>query len=364
MHKLIIFLRKTGSALWRTLARYWRVSVWHKVLVIGVSCLVILVSVFYGVGQWYVASQRHKPYVMGVSFIPSYAQSLGLDPQQTMDALIGDVGVRNFRLVSYWNELEPSPGRYDFSSLDWQFKKAEAKQAKITLSIGLRQPRWPECHAPSWTTHEPASLWRTQLNDFMTQVVQRYRQSPALVSYQLENEALLKSFGTCTDFNRERLVTEYNLVKSLDSRHPIIMSRSDNLPTLPLGQPRPDMFGFSIYRRVWDATYTHRYVEYPFPAWYYASLAGMQKLVTGRDSMIHELQAEPWPPNGKGMADISLAEQNKSFNAQRFKGRISFAKSTGMHDIYLWGGEYWYYRLVIEHDSSVWNVAKTTYRNQ
>ena len=126
--------------------------------------------------------------VIGTTFIPAYAQSFGLDAEETMDALLNDVGVRHFRLVSYWNQLEPNAGTYDFSLLDWQFAKAEAKGAKITLGLGLRQPRWPECHMPDWARGEPVSQWQPQLEAFITAVVNRYKTSPALDSYQLENE--------------------------------------------------------------------------------------------------------------------------------------------------------------------------------
>src|SRR6185369_10552392 len=110
---------------------------------------------------------QSKPFVLGVSFIPAYAESLGLDPQETMDALITQAGVRHFRLVSYWDQLEPAPGQYDFSLLDWQFKKAEAAGAHITLSLGLRQPRWPECHLPQWAANSPDDVWQRQLADFI-----------------------------------------------------------------------------------------------------------------------------------------------------------------------------------------------------
>jgi Beta-galactosidase len=364
MQKLIISLKKWPKAIWHSFATYWHHGWWHKVVVSICAIIIVALGTMYGVGQWYIHSQQGKPYVLGTSFIPAYARSLGLNPQQTMDALINDLHVRHFRLVSYWDEMEPTKGTYDFSELDWQFQKAEAAHAKVTLSIGLRQPRWPECHMPDWASNEPAAEWQPQLNSFITAVVNRYKNSPALESYQLENEALLKNFGTCTDFNRSRLVNEFNLVKQDDNRHPIIMSRSNNLPSLSIGQPRPDIIGFSIYRRVWDGTLTHRYLEYPMPSWYYASLAGFEKIFTGRDSVIHELQAEAWPPNGKSITQISLAEQDKSFNAQRLKDTIAFGKATGMHQMDLWGAEYWYYRLTVEHDNSVWNVAKEAFQNQ
>jgi hypothetical protein len=267
------------------------------------------------------------------------------------------------RLVSYWDAMEPAPGKYDFSQLDWQFQKAEAAGAKISLSLGLRQPRWPECHAPSWVdTTKPASQWQPQLEQYITAVVNRYKDSPALDSYQIENEYFLKGFGLCNNFDRGRLISEYNLVKKLDPAHPLVVNRSNNGIGIPVNEPKPDEYGISIYKRVWDAGITHRYLEYPFPAWYYAFLAGAQKIHDGRDMRIHELQAEAWAPNGKELPALSLDEQNKSFNAQRFQGRIEFGKATGMRHIDLWGAEYWYYRLKVLHDPTVWDVAKSTFK--
>ena len=80
--------------------------------------------------------------------------------------------------------------------------------------------------------------------------------------------------------------------------------------------------------------------------------------MTGRDMVVHELQAEAWPPNYQSIQDTSLEEQNKSFSAERFKDRIEFGKGTGMREIYLWGSEYWYYRQQKLNDSSLWDVAK------
>ena len=345
----------------RKFVAYWRHSRWHKFLVVVAAIFLLSLGTMYGIARWYIWSEHNKPLTLGVSFIPAYAQSLGLDPQQTMDALINDVGVRHFRLVSYWDQIEPTQGQYDFSQLDWQFQKAEKAGAKISLSLGLRQPRWPECHPPAWVQNEPTSVWEPQLNDFITAVVNRYKNSPSLDSYQLENEYFLKGFGLCTNWDRDRLVNEYNLVKKLDAKHTLIVVRSNNALGYPAGQPQPEEFGISVYKRVWDAKLTHNYLEYPIPAWYYAFLAGSQKILTGKDMIIHELQAEAWPPHGQTMAETSLEEQNKSFNAQRFKDRVKYGEGTGMREIYLWGGEYWYYRLTVLHDDSLWNVAKEAF---
>ncbi|HEX8182203.1 MAG TPA: beta-galactosidase [Candidatus Saccharimonadales bacterium] len=353
---MISWIRSLGSAI----ARYQRASFRHKVIASSCVAFLLLIGGMYGIARWYIASQASKPLVVGTSFIPAYAESLGLDPKQTMDALINDLGVRHFRLVSYWNQLEPEQGRYDFSLLDWQFAKAEQAGAKVTLSLGLRQPRWPECHMPDWARNKPESVWQPQLEAFMAQVVNRYKTSPALDSYQVENEFFLKGFGICTNFNRDRLVSEYNLVKRLDPTHKAIVARSNNAIGWPVGAPTPDEHGISIYKRVWSPP-IGRYMEYPYPGWYYGFVAGWQRLATGRNMMIHELQAETWTPRGQSIQETSLDEQNKSFDAQRFKDRVEYGRATGMREMYLWGSEYWYYRLIKLQDPSLWNVAKDTF---
>lgn len=337
---------------------YWQRSRLHKLFCVLSAVVILTVGSMYGIAQWYVQSQKSVPYTVGASFIPDYANYLGVDPQQTLDAMLG-IGVKHLRLVSYWSNYEPVQGQYDFSQLDWQFQKAEAAGAKVSLSVGLRQPRWPECHSPSWVdTTKPSAQWQPQLEQFITKVVDRYKNSPALESYQIENEFFLKGFGSCNNFERNRLVSEYALVKRLDPTHKLIVNRSNNGIGFPIGAPTPDSYGISIYKRVWDAALSHRYLEYPFPAWYYAFLAGVQKIHDGRPMIIHEMQAEAWAPNGKELPEISLAEQNKSLDAKRLQDRFDFARATGLRGADMWGAEYWYYRLVVLKDPSVWNVAK------
>lgn len=339
---------------------------WARRLIIIITCFIaVVIGLMYGISQWYIHSEK-GPQQIGVSFIPDYAQSLGLGPQQTMDALTG-IGVKHFRLVSYWSDMEQTPGNYDFSQLDWQFKKAETAHAKVSLAVGLRQPRWPECHMPDWAKQKSENQWQPQLERYMTAVVNRYKNSPALESYQVENEFFLSGFGLCEQtpgaLDRQRLIDEYQLVKRLDPHHTVIITRSNNALGWPVGQPQPDEFGISVYKRVWSPV-VNRYVEYPIPAWYYGFLAGWQKIFLHKDMIVHELQAEAWAPHGKSVTEVNLDEQNKSLNARRFKDRIAYGKATGMPQIYLWGSEYWYYRLTVLHDPSLWNVARQEFDGQ
>lgn len=321
------------------------------------AVILLMTSTMYGVALWYQHKQASKPYELGVTFVPSYASYLGVDPQETFDAIIDDLGVRQFRLVSYWNQIEPEQGTYDFTSLDWQIAAAEEAGATVSLAIGLRQPRWPECHAPTWIdTSQPRDQWQPALERYITAVVNRYKSSPSLVSYQLENE-FFNTFGECENFDRERLSDELALVHQLDPNHPIIISRSNNYAGLPLREPLPDIHGISIYRKVYSP-WVKGYFTYPFPSWYYAFLAGAQQLTSGKPSVIHELQAEPWPANGQGILDASLDEQNKTFDAAQLEANVAFATQTGIRHIDIWGAEYWYYRWQVLGDDSVWQTAR------
>ncbi|MGH7238451.1 MAG: hypothetical protein ACREHG_00135 [Candidatus Saccharimonadales bacterium] len=348
-------MHKLSAAAWRKFAAYWRASSWHRVWLVALLIILLVIGAAYGIGKWYKSTQ--PPQQSGVSFDPDYARYLGLNPETTMKAL-ENIGVKNFRLMSYWSDIEPVKVQYDFSQLDWEFASANKAHAKVTLAIGLRQPRWPECHTPNWVdTSQPEKKWLPQLEGFMTKVINHYKNNPALESYQLENEYFNSNFGECHNDSRPRLISEYKLVKKLDPKHPIIITRSNKYPNLPIGQPRPDKFGEEYYRTVWWPP-GNRFATYPYPAWYYSFLAGATKIATGRDSILTEVQAEPWLEPNKTIFDTSLAKQNQSFSAETFEQNIKFAQSTGLAMAYYWGAEYWYYRLVKLHDPSVWNVAR------
>lgn len=350
------------------LKKWWDRNLWNKFLTVLVAVVVLSVSGMYGIAQWYIQKHANEPLVFGATFIPDYARGLDLDPEETMDAMINDLGIRHFRLVSYWENGEHEPGKYDFSFLDWQFEKAQAAGAKVSLAIGLRQPRWPECHIPDWAVKLTKDDWEPALKKYIAEVVKRYSDHPALESYQLENEFLLRVFGDCFDHDRQRVIEEFDMVKNLDPDTPIIVSRSDNaIPSWPVREPRADLIGASIYKRVWDRTITNRYFEYPLPAWYYAFLAGGAELTTGRNTFIHELQAESWLPDGFSMKTASTEEMYKSLNPERLRHRFSYAVATGMKRIDLWGVEWWYYMKEVRNEPELWNVAReklTRYRNE
>lgn len=343
-------------------ARLWRHSLWNKIWLSLCIFLIFCISIMYGIAQWYMFTHRNVPTQVGVTFIPSYASYLGVEPKKTFQAILSDLQPAQVRLVSYWDEIETSPGKYDFSNLDWQFDMAEKHGTKVNLAIGLRQPRWPECHMPIWQLNQPKDVWYPELKKVMTATVERYKDNPALVAYQLENEYFLSVFGECPDFSRDRLIDEYNLIKSLDTQNPVIVSRSNNAIGFPINEPRPDEFGVSVYKRVWDKTLTKRYVEYPFPAWFYGFLAGGGQLITGKDMIIHELQAEAWTPEGYSILTAPTSELSKSMNPDRLRDRFEYGQATGIKHVDLWGVEWWYAMKVNRGEPGLWNVAREEFR--
>lgn len=344
--------------------KWWRARLLHRIQALLVALCMLVTSGMYGVAQWYIQKHADEPLQLGATFIPDYAEYLGVDPEETLDAMLGDLGIRQLRLVSYWKNGETRPGEYNFDFLDWQFAKAEAAGAKVSLAIGLRQPRWPECHMPSWAKNLPQSDWETRLMDYLTATVNRYKDRPSLESWQLENEYLLAVFGECQDHTRERLIDEFNLVKELDPNHPVIVSRSNNaVPSWPVGKPRADIIGASIYKRVWDGNITQRYFEYPLPAWFYAFLAGGAEATTGRNTIIHELQAEAWLPPEYEMHSAPLPELYKSMSPELLHARFDYGVATGVKTIDLWGVEWWYYMKQKRDAPELWQVAKERFEH-
>jgi hypothetical protein len=294
----------------------------------------------------------------GASFSVPYAEYLGVPPKACLQAALKDLGVQRLRLMSYWNHLEPKQSRLDFKDLDWQIDMAEKYDAQVTLCLGLRQPRWPENHWPDWALGLPEDEWQQALLDFIEKVVKRYQERDVIVSYQLENEAFNRSFGENGNFDRERLRRELELVKQLDPTRPVIMTTSNSWG-IPIFGPRPDNYGFSIYRHFYQKG---AYRSSWLPPVFFRLRAVKIRLLQWRGTFIHELQAEPWGP--KGIPEMSLKEQYRSINPLRVQEAVRFAEATKLYPIDIWGLEWWYWLKIKHKKPEIWEYMKKVYRNE
>lgn len=285
----------------------------------------------------------------GVSFSLKQCRNFQLDPADTLDWLL-DKSWRRFRLMSYWNEHEAERGKFNFTPLDQQIDQIEQAGGVISLCLGARQPRWPENHWPDWAWHLPKDQRTAALLDYLEAVVRRYKDRSCIISYQLENEALLASFGERSDVDRSRLRQEYNLVKQLDPMRAIIMTTSTSWG-IPMRQPVPDIVGFSYYQVLYrDGKYRLSFHRPWLDRWRARAI----RLLHGKPSFIHELQAEPWGP--KAIWNMDSEEQAKSMSTEQLQRNITHAKATKLYPIDLWGGEWWYWRA-LHGDDSIWRAV-------
>src|SRR3989344_9696516 len=72
----------------------------------------------------------------GVTFSPRYAEYLNLDWQKTYLKILDQLKVKNLRLPSYWDSLEPEEGQYDFSQTDFMLSGAKKAGARVILVVG------------------------------------------------------------------------------------------------------------------------------------------------------------------------------------------------------------------------------------
>jgi len=298
---------------------------------------------------------KHRPDFFGVTYSKKFATGIGLDWKETYLAILTDLKVKEIRLPIYWDDIEMQPGVYDFTDYDYMINEGAKNNVKFIVNIGRRLPRWPECHAPEWVKDEPISNAQEDTLSMITVIVNRYKNNSSIVSWQVENEPLLNSFGECPPSDENFLKKEVALVKKLDSR-PVLISATGELSFWRQEAKIGDLFGSTVYRVIWDKYFG--YVRYILPAWTYrfkAYLAGIKP----ENRIVIELQAEPWVPQGN-MTTISDQEANKSFNIDQFKANLQYAININFSKTYLWGVEWWYYKAK-NGDDSYWKLAKTLF---
>lgn len=281
----------------------------------------------------------------GVTFSPVYAKYLNLDWQKTYNAIL-DLNVRNLRIQSYWDILEPKEGKYDFSETDYMLDEAKTRGAKVILVLGVKQPRWPECHIPTWAKDLSIKDRQQRILEFIQKVVERYKDQPAVWAWQVENEPLLTFGENCDPPDKDFLNKEIELVRGISDKK-IILSDSGELGFWVTSMQLSDVFGTTVYRSVYDKTFG--YVTYPIPAYFYSIKSGLVRRLfapANQKTIVVELQAEPWLAGG---TLVLPKEQAKIFTAEDFRNYTNFAKKTGFDEAYLWGVEWWYFMAENRH---------------
>lgn len=299
---------------------------------------------------------HREPEVIGVSFSQKQAGRYGVDWRANYTALLSELGFKHLRVAAYWDRTEPSPGQYDFSELDWMVAEAAKYDAKLTVVVGQKNIRYPECYYPEWLNVSNEADVSQRAKNMVAKTVDHLKGNSTIEAWQVENEFLLHSFGECPADNltRQQLKEEVNIVRALDPARPIVLTQSDQFG-FPTFGPFGDIFGFSMYR--WSYREGYGYFRYPQPGTYNWFKAAWVEALTGQKVKIHELQAEAWGKTGNEY--LPLEEQYKTMNPAQLRDNIQYARDTQIRRFDLWGAEWWYWLKVSKGQPVMWDEVRT-----
>lgn len=278
----------------------------------------------------------------GVTFSTKYAKYLKLDWKETYIDILDNLKVKNFRIPSYWDEVQQKEGEFNFEEIDFLVDAAEKRGVSIILVLGYKQPRWPECHVPSWARNLSVEQRRQKILEFVKKTVERYENKESISAWQVENEPLLPLFGEgCDPVDENFLKQEVDLVRSL-SKKQVIISESGEFGFFARAMKLSDKLGISVYRKTHDPLLGYKI--YPvLPYFYNIKSSLIKKLFAPQNekTIIAELQAEPWLKDG--VFAQTPKEQAEFFPVNELKDYINYGKQTGFDEQYLWGVEWWYF---------------------
>ncbi len=327
-------------------------------IILGILVLILL----YFIAGWvFERIYRSRQIKYGVSFSPNYAKYLNLDWQKMYLQILDDLKVRNLRLPTFWDTIERDPQKDDFSEVDFMLTEAGKRGAGVVLVVGVRQPRWPECHIPEWAKILNVGERQQKTREFVQKVVTRYKDNKVIQAWQVENEPLVGWFGQhCDPPDKQFLQKEVELVKYLDPKRPIIITDTGEWSFWASAMKSSDILGVSLYRKAHNPALGD--ITYPFASFIYPLRSDLIRKIfapNNQKTIIAELQAEPWTKNA--IPDTSLEEQVRLFSVKDFQNNLAYARKTGFDEAFLWGVEWWYYMAQKGYPRYL-ELAKTLFR--
>ncbi|MBU1038719.1 beta-galactosidase [Patescibacteria group bacterium] len=296
--------------------------------------LIILLVIVVGLVRLKTWPKNNQPLLVA-TFSAEQARYLGLDVFESYEKIIRELKPKQIRLQANWDDIEKQSGQFDFVELDSLISLAKQNNIAVTLAIGRKLPRWPECHDPDWLKNLRPDEVDERLFSMLEQVVAHYQANEAIVRWQLENEPLF-TFGNCPVPNWHRLVKEVNLLRRLDSSRPILLTDSGELSAWWETASLADVQGVTLYRVTWNPL--TGYFTYPLPAVWYRLKAALASLWV-KDIIISELQLEPWAPDG--LNNITYEQVQKSMSLARFNNNVNYFYKIGFNEGFVWGIEWW-----------------------
>jgi Beta-galactosidase len=317
--------------------------------------------------------------LLGISFRSPQVAALELNARTTLQTLL-TYPFQLIRLGAYWNRIEPEPGVFYFDELDWQVDAAERAGKQIIVCVGpLKTFGYPEFFVPAHYLKRPfpehtlikpsayPSLL-TAATEFITRVVERYKQRKGIIAWQLEHEAV-DPLGVEHSWRLEVAFVENEIeaLRKSDPTRAIMMNgflptslpvrfsqwwrTRDQGDSLAVAQRMADIVGIDYYPRhaLMSVGSKTLYLDGSKSPW---QQRRRKQLFTwtrahGQKLMIAEGQAEPWetvttPPNPYGQGMYSCLPEQVITN---YNTCMRWSQQEASLFAYLfWGAEYWMLR--------------------
>jgi len=287
---------------------------------------------------------------IGASFSTHYTEYLDLDVSEVYEALLSDFdSLESLRIPIYWDDIERNQDEFDFEEIDYLMDRAAEEEIDVTLVIGMKVPRWPECFIPDWAIDDDEETFEIEFFSMIETVVERYSNHAALDRWQVENEPFFP-FGDCPTPDPDMFEQTVRFVRLNDPNHSIQSTTSGEQSLWFLRTWNIDVLGVSLYREVWNNTLG--VFVFPHSPMFYT----VQRILAEPfiDSLIiSELQMEPWIPDDIENIDDSIEELYAIFPVEDIQANLAFAKQIGADEIYLWGVEWWYY-MKVQGEPRLW----------
>ncbi len=300
---------------------------------------------------------------LGTTFSQVQCSYLEIDYKQAFSEVL-TLGFDVIRICSYWNEIEPKKGKFNFEALDWLLDKAGEANVEIVLTVGIKAPRYPEFYLPDWLKSSKSNIKDNQPLDqnleirkaalnFIKQTLNHVKDYSSIKYIQVENEPLLKLEAVTNDYlSLDFLTQEVNLVKktkSLDQK--ILLTNAIYLwppdatedseifeKNLEIG----DCVGVNVYIKI---PTKHAYYLEPEPQYWKKLQKWAERARTrGIEPWISESQAEPWEKDSYKNKPVHINKlEYPSINIQSAEDLVKKLEKLGYETILLWGCEYWYW---------------------
>jgi hypothetical protein len=331
------------------------------------------------------------PVQVGISFSPLRAAYLGLDYQTAFKRLEA-LHFRVIRLSTYWDQVV----REGYDQLDWMMAEARKSHQPVALTVGMKALGWPEFFIPASAMpvnglHQGQDVasdsgFRDAALSFVSDTVLRYRDNPALVAWQVENEPFNRAGPQRLWIDAEFLRDEIASVRQLDGHHRQVIvnafshfnlvfdqasarqgfdfrqwlgfdadsAERDGLSVLGPG----DVLGLDVYTAIGYQFLGQNHMSQADGDWP-DRLARVRDLAhkQGKQAWITEAQAEPWESS-----DLNYANP-KSTSPQAIRGIFENLKDAGFTTVLFWGSEYWLWQA--DHGDTRWiETIKTILRDE